>query len=323
MSVCNIFVSITHFPCGMFPSPMQTLDILHPSTSLEWEEWPSLPVKMSDAFSVYLNGTLYVGGGLTENEPGCRAEASLYSFTPGVDTTWTVTDTPTYWYTLVAHDSELLLVGGYEYPTEEITNKVFKMRDGEFVEALPPMKERRESPSAVSSGCALVVAGGEDTSGALSSVEVFKDGQWTTAPSLPSADYDVMSALHGDQWYLITCLGKVFRTSLQSLISGFDQSPWETLPDVPNSWSAAAFCSGRLLSIGGGDDRNPTTAISAFSSTTSTQLWEHVTDMPVSLTRSSAVVLPTEELLVIGGRDIHGNCSDKVIRAILKGIYKL
>ncbi len=115
----NIFASILiTFPCGMFYSTMQSLDILHPSTSLEWEEWPSLPVGMSSTHSVYLNGTLYVGGGSTD-EPGLRAEASLYSFKRGVDSTWTVTDTPTYWYTLVVHDSELLLVGGREYPTQK------------------------------------------------------------------------------------------------------------------------------------------------------------------------------------------------------------
>ena len=169
----------------LFPSPMQTLDIFHPSRSLEWEEWPSLPVEMSEASSVYLNGTLCVGGGFID-EPGYRAEVSLYSFKPGVDSTWTVTDTPTYYYTLVIHDSELLLVGGYEYHTDEITNKVFMMRDGQFVEALPPMKEKRESLSAVSNGSALVVAGGCDASEFLSSVEVFKDGQWTTACSLPT-----------------------------------------------------------------------------------------------------------------------------------------
>ncbi len=300
----------------MFPSPIQTLDILHPSTSLEWEEWPSLPVEMIDASSVCLNGTIYVGGGST-NKPGWRAEAALYSFKPGVDTTWTVTDTPTYYYTLVVHDSELLLVGGYEYHTKMITNKVFTMRDGQFVEALPPMKEIRRSPSAVSSGSALVVAGGLGTTVALSSVEVFKDGQWTTAPSLPLAGYDRKSALHGDQWYLI-CLRKIFRTSLQSLISGSDQSPWETLPDAPNRYSAAALFGGRLLSIGGGDYGNPTTAISAFSS--STQSWEHVADMPLPLKYSSAVVLPTGELMVIGGGDKRDNHSNKVFRAFLKGI---
>ena len=206
---------------------------------------------MVNASSVYLNGTLYVGGKSPTN-------FILYSFKPGVDSTWTVvTDIPTTEYTLVVHDSELLLVGGYDYSTEEITNKVFTMRDGQFVEVLPPMKERRVLPSAVSSGSALVVAGGWSTSGALFSVEVFKDGHWTTAPSLPSVGYGMKSALHGDQWYLITNLRKVFSTSLQSLISEADKSPWETLPDAPNLYSAAVFFGGHLLSIGGGVSLTP------------------------------------------------------------------
>ncbi len=239
---------------------------------------------MKNASLVYLNGTLYVGGGITTD---FSDDAALYSFQPGVDSTWTVTDTPTSYYTLVAHDSELLLVGGYEYPTKEITNKVFTMRDGQFVEVLPPMKERRE---AVSGRSALIVAGGLGISGHLSSVEVFKDGQWTTAPSLPSAEYDMKSALHGNQWYLITDLGKVFCASLQSLISGADQSPWETLPDAPNRSSAVAFFGGHLLSIGGGFP-NPTT-IHAFS--TFTQSWGHVADLPLSQGWSAAVVLIPE-----------------------------
>ncbi len=292
---------------------MQTLDILHPSTSLKWEEWPSLPVEMSCASSVYLNGTLYVGGyvggGLT-NEPGYRADASLYSFKPGVDSTWTVTDTPTFGYTLVAHDSELLLVGGQEYPTEEITNKVFTMRDGQFVDVLPPMKEIRRSPSAVSSGSALVVAGGKNISGySRLSVEVFKDGQWTTAPSLPRAGYDMQSALHGDQWYLITYEGKVFCASLQSLISGADKPPWETLPDVPNQLSAAAFFGGHLLSIGSFPNPTPIHALSTF-----TQSWEHAADLPLSLHMSIAVVLSSEQLIVSSGaRVLHGKLKGELV----------
>ena len=263
-----------------------------------------------EACSVYLNGTLYFGGG-TAFGPDYRAAAALYSFKPGVDSTWTVTHTPTNYYTLVVHDSELLLVGGREYSTDEVTNKVFTMRDGQFVETLPPMKESRSSPSAVSSGSALVVAGGEGTSGALSSVEVFKDGQWTTAPSLPSAGSDMKSALHGDQWYLIMSLGKVFRTSLQSLISGGDQSPWETLPDAPNQYSAAAFFGGHLLSMGGGI-RNPITTIHAFSP--STQSWEHVADLPVPLSYPTAVVLSSEQLIVSSrARVLHGKLSGELI----------
>ena len=294
---------------GMF-SPMQTPDILHPSTSLEWEEWPSLPVEISDTCSVYLNGTLYVGREITD-VTGWEADASLYSFKPGVDSTWIVTDTPTSYYTLVVHNSELLLVGGCECSTGKVTNKVFTMRDGQFV-ALPPMKERRESPSAVSSWSALVVAGGCDASGDLSSVEVFKDGQWTPAPSLPSAGSGMQSALHGDQWYLKTYQGKVFCVSLLSLISGSDQSPWETLPYAPNRYSAAAFFGGRLLSIGGGNYRNPTTTIYAFSS--STQSWLHVADLPLSLDLPTAVVLSSKQLIVSSNfKVLHGKLKSELI----------
>ena len=265
---------------------------------------------MSDACSVYLNGTLYLGGGYTSS--GMTAEAALYSFKRGVDSTWTVTDTPTYRYTLVVHDSELLLVGGREYFTRELTNNIFTMRDGQFVETLPPMKESRSSPSAVSSGSALVVAGGEGTSGALSSVEVFKDGQWTTAPSLPNAGNDIKSALHGDLLYLIMQNRKVFCASLQSLISGGDQSPWETLPDVPNKYSAAAFFGCRLLSIGGGGICNPSTAIYAFSP--STKSWEHVADLPVPVSLPTVVALSSDELLVFNlNALIHGKCMGEFV----------
>ncbi len=254
---------------------------------------------------MYLNGTLYIGGG---------TETALYSFKPGVDSTWTVTATPTYWYTLVVHDSELLLVGGREYLTVEVTNKVFTMRDGQFVEVLPPMKEIRSSPSAVSSGSALVVAGGMGTSGELSSVEVFKDGQWTTAPSLPSAGNDIKSALHGDLLYLIMQNRKVFCASLQSLISGGDQSPWETLPDAPNYLSAATFFGGHLLSIGG---IIHSTNIHAFSP--STQSWEHVAGLPVPLNYPTAVVaLSSEQLIVSSGtRVLHGKLSGELMPQIL------
>ena len=262
---------------------------------------------MMNASSVYLNGTLYVGGGGITTD--FSDDAALYSFQPGVDSTWTVTDTPTSYYTLLVHDSELLLVGGCEGATHELTNKVFTMRDGQFVETLPPMKERRRSPSAVSSGSALIVAGGKNTSGDLSSVEVFKDGQWTTAPSLPSAGYDMQSALHGDQWYLITYEGKVFCASLQSLISGADKPPWETLPDAPHQLSAAAFFGGHLLSIG--SIPNPTT-IYAFS--TFTQSWEHAADLPLLLHMPIAVVLSSEQLIVSSrARVLHGTLKGELV----------
>ena len=270
---------------------------------------------MSDAHVMCMNGTVFVGGGHTGRIS--RDDARLYSFRPGVDSTWTVTDTPTRAYALIEHESHLLLVGGYEYPSEELTNKVFSLKDGEFVETLPPMREKRYKSSAVSSGSELVVAGGWGTSGELSSVEVFRDGRWTTGPSLPTAGSGMKSALHGDMWYLMLQNGKVFCTSLHSLLSKEDQSPWETLPDTPNTDLACTLFSDHLLSIGGGEYRNTTSAIHAFS--TSSQSWEHVADLPVSVSRSAAGVSPTGELIVVGGKNKRGNYSHKVFRIFIKG----
>ncbi len=271
---------------------------------------------MSDAQSVWLDETLHVGGGCAGGD--LRANASLYSFRPGVDSTWRVTDTPTYSYALAVHNSELLLVGGLEFASQKKTNKVLTMKDGDFHESHPPMKEALRSPSVVSTGSALVVAGGCGTSADLSSVEVLKDGQWTTAPSLPYAGSEMKSALHGDLWYIIQENQNVFRVSLQLLTSGTVSSPWETLPDPPNEYSAVAIFGGRLLSIGGGEYGKLTTGIHTLSS--SSHSWEHVADLPIPVRRSSAVVLPTGELLVIGGIDKRGKYTTTISAAFLKGI---
>ena len=303
--------------CHSFQSP----DILHPSTSLEWEEWPSLPVGMKDAHVVCMNETVFVGGGdastLKHSSGTLRDAARLYSFKPGVDNTWIVTDTPTYWYVLTEHNSQLLLVGGREYSSGELTNKIFTAKDDNFVQALPSMNEKRSRPSALSTGSVLVVAGGVGTSGDLSSVEVFKDGQWVIAPPLPTAGFDVKSAFHGNKWYLFRGSGKVFLTSVHSLLAKEPQSQWETLPDPPNKYSAASFFGSHLLSIGGGYP-NPTSAIYAFSF--GSQSWEHVADLPVPLRKSSAGELSPRKLIIIGGIDKKDNISCQVFCAFIKGL---
>ena len=273
---------------------------------------------MVHAHVVCMNGAVIVGGGLTTDALVTvpqRDEARLYSFRPGVDSAWTVINTPTYRYALTEYDSQLLLVGGREYPSGLFTNKVFTLRDGEFVETLPPMRGKRSRSSVVSSESILAVAGGFDNLAVyLSSVEVFKDSQWMTAPSVPTVQYTA-SAHHEDVWYLKNRFGYVFCTSIHSLLSKEHQSPWETLPSAPYDFSAFAFFGGQLLSIGGGITR--TSSIHAFS--TSSQSWEHVADLPVPISMSGAGVSPTEELIVVGGRDKEGRISDRVFRAVFKG----
>ena len=205
----------------------------------------------------------------------------------------------------------------YIVPSEQITNKIYTMIDGEFKELLPPMKERRCSTSVVSSGSVLAAAGGYGGSGKLSFVEVYNNGQWTSGQSLPDACYDMKSVFHGDKWVLIGGSEqgtKVYCVSLQSLVSGTEQSPWETFPDVPFSLSATAAFGGRILSIGG-EYLNCTTSIYAYSS--DTQSWIHVGDLPTPLRSTCAIVVPSGELIVLGGGRI-GPWSLHVFRAFIK-----
>ena len=274
---------------------------------------------------VCVNGTVYVGGGYTVFSGSWRDAARLYSFRPGVDRTWRVMDTPTFWYALAELNTQLLLVGGCEYPSHETTNKIFTLRDGQFVETLPPMREKRSSPYAVGNGSILAVAGGLGTSlSILNSVEVLIDAVWVTAPSLPTVGHNMKSALCGDQWYLMHEDGRVFHTSLYSLLSSEGQSPWKIHPTSQNVYSAAAaFFSGHLLSIGGWKTFSSVVAtrdIYAFSSIS--QSWEHVADLTVPLKNSSAIVLSTGELVVVGGVSRPLICSHQVLCATIKGLCK-
>ena len=265
---------------------------------------------MVNAQAVFLDGTLHVGVS--------RDSARLYSCIPGGDGSWTATDTPTYYYALTTYDSHLLLVGGIEYSSKQITNNFYTMIDGEFKELLPPMKEKRSSSSSVSSGSVLAVAGGFDGSG-LSSVELYNNGQWTSGQSIPDARWNMKSVFHGDKWILVGGLEQVTKVlycvSLQSLVSGTEQSPWETLPNVPFPHSAAAVFGDRIFSIGGENYFNPTSSIHAYSP--DTQSWIHVVDLPKPLLRTCAIVLPSGELLVLGGMKTVF-LSKQVFRAFIK-----
>ena len=270
---------------------------------------------MVNAQAVFLDGKLHVGGGVTVQ----RDDAKLYSCQPNGDGCWTATDTPTYYYALTAYDFHLVLVGGIEYPSEQITNNIYTMVDGEFKQVLPSMIEKRASSSAVSSGTILAVAGGWGSLGLLSFVEVYSNEKWTTKYSLPvAAGFWMKTILHGDKWVLLGGTGqetKVYCVSLQSLISETEQE-WDMLANIPFANSAAALLGRHILSLGGIYPKF-TSAIHAYSA--NSQSWMHVADLPTPLGDTCTIVLPTGELMVIGGDD-KKSYKQRVFRAFIRGI---
>ena len=266
---------------------------------------------MSDAQAVWLGDKLYVGGGSTL---GSRRDAArLYIHTPTTDT-WSYIDTPVYYFALITYHSQLVLVGGREFVGEDkngpVTNKLLTLTErDQWRETLPPMRTKRPKTSAVEFAKNILVVGGVDDNGRkVSIVEVYNGHHWAEAQCLPKLLSNMKSTVLNGHWYLMG--GKeqgkeVYYASLNSLVASCQPSEkplpsvWKRLPDVPHAYSSSAVFGNRLIAVGGGGVYLPSSSIHAYSP--HTQSWVHVGKMPVKLYSTCTAVLPTGDLMVIGG----------------------
>ena len=289
------------------------VDILHPSAELEWRECGSLPqdVDMRDAQAVWLGDKLYVGGGWSLKPRG-RDKARLYIHTPTTDT-WSHIDTPVYWFALITYHSQLVLVGGrelvgeYERSDEPVTNKLWTLiNHDQWRETLPVMKTKRHRASAIGFAYNILVAGGKDDEMRNVDIfEVYNGHHWAEAQYLPKPCYCMKSTVLSGHWYLMGGEGlakEVYYASLDSLVASCNEKPlpsvWKRLPDVPHVCSSTAVFGNRLIAVGGGH-LSFNLSIHAYSP--HTKSWVHVGDMPVRLDSTCTAVLPTGDLVVIGG----------------------
>ena len=181
---------------------------------------------MLNAQAVVLNNKVYVGGGY--NGDGTTA-ANIYTYDPTTDT-WETLQSPTRCSALTTYHNKLLLVGGEETFTGQITNQLWIFEEGEqtWGQPLPPMPTGRWTASAVSYQDYLIVASGYNYSGYLNTVEVFDGQQWVTTDTLPERCCSMKSTSHDGHYYLMggDCQGtSVFYTSIQSLVEKATQHP--------------------------------------------------------------------------------------------------
>ena len=304
------------------------VDILHPFASLEWSECKELPVGMCDAQAVWLEGKIYMGGGDTSGS--YRNDARLYIYTPAIDT-WDTIDTPVYWFALTTYNSHLVLVGGVEYAGDVVlgpdTNKLWTLDEqNKLQENLPPMRVRRCCVTALSHEDHILVAGGMHNGGiGLDVVEVYGNHNWSSAQCIPKPCIEMKSTVLDGHWYLMGGYEQgtvVYCASLDSLIASCQPSEtshptslWKRLPDVDNVNSTPSVFGNRLTAIGGiGDTYLPISSIHAFFP--HTWSWVHVGDLPNAGCQTCTMVLPSGELIVIGGFLSNTN---KVYKATLNG----
>ena len=171
---------------------------------------------------------------------------------------------------LVVIDRELTAVGGWD-GFYRSTNKLYTLRQREWVEKYPPMNTARSSPAVVSTsdGEHLIVIGGLGGGRWTATVELFqvKSRRWHQLTDLPQPLTLPSATICGDQLNVIGEDANGYSCSLSSLPSR-DQpitSPltlsWKPLPHLPVGYSTAATLCGQLVLIGGRQGRSPVNSI--------------------------------------------------------------
>ena len=176
------------------------------------------------------------------------------------------------------------------------------------------MLRRCRSPSAVSFESYLLVAcGANDLGQQLDTVQIFDGYQWAETLGPLMTSYFIKSAVLNGVWYLTGAEREeqiIYFASLDSLINccltvdyGIEESPWQLLPAVPYDFYSLVALGNRLVAIGGDEGaETPSSAIHAYAP--NTESWMHVANLPLGLYSTCAIVLPSGELMVVGGHDM-------------------
>ena len=280
------------------------VDALHPLASLEWRECRGPPVDVGGtAKAVWLKDKVYVGGGVTSGS--FRSAARLYIYTPATDE-WTTLDTPVYLFGLTTYHSQLVLVGGLKYVSENVweriyTNKLWTLNeDGQWQEILPPMPTSCAFVSAVSHGDHLLVISADE-------VYVYNGHHWASAQRPPQRLYSIKSTIFNGHLYLMGDREIVYSASLDSLLASCQPSEtsqpsslWKRLTDAPSTCRCPSVFGNRLVAVG---KRSTGTPSSLYAYSPLTRSWIQMGDTPIScFLTPCAVSLPSNELMIVSGR---------------------
>ena len=223
------------------------------------------------------------------------------------------------YFSMAVVHNQLTTIGGLRDHTSTNTLLGLSRRSSEikWEELLPPMPTARIHPAAVTTLTHLIVAGGQTKhkGDALSVVETLDTNtlQWSSVSSSPEAlAYPNMTLCNG-QLYLSEH-SKIFSCSVEEVLKShksFFNRIWNSVwtkvkqADIPVPYyTSLATLRGQVLAIGGKDQLGtPTAAVHHYNR--STNSWSVIGEMPTPRARPLVAVLPSHELIVVGGE---GRC---------------
>ena len=253
----------------------------------------------------------------------------------------TFPDCPRERFTLAVIKSLVTAIGGlqsrnYPNPLNTLLSLVEKSGRWKWVEHFPSMPTRRMFTAVVSTGKALVVAGGYgERYTTLDTVEVMDTDtlRWSTASNLPHPLSDATATVCGSRVYLLGGVNQcgrtntVFTCSLSALIpsqmveaktlsQAENHSVWYSIADLPVFRSTCVTLKEQLLAFGGQDAHKEDTN-NVYSYNTGTNSWEIISHMPTPRHWCLVTVFSDSKLMVVGGETDTGD-TDKVEMATVQ-----
>ena len=279
----------------------------HPHTvrkmTLNWRDGSEAPLKMHRGAAVVDGDMAYF---MNWNGEVCSYNVSIEKWSK-------LPKCPYRDSSIAVINGQLTAIGGCKeiFNENTYTNKLLSLPN--YKKVFPAMPTKRRNTTAVTSKEHLIVAGGAiGSSGAdrVNIVEVMdtKSLVWSTVASLPHPYLRASGTICGDQLYMlggeddIDKAKSVLTCSLTKLLQSLSSSSsiWHRIADAPAYYSTCAAVNGELLAVGGCDeDWKPSSAIHKYNPTTNS--WDLISNMPTARWISLVAVLPTNEMMVVGG----------------------
>ena len=228
-------------------------------------------------------------------------------------------------FSMAGVDNQLTCVGGGDESTKKISNAiaVYSTLQMSWKQSYPPMNTPRRYPAVFTYHQRLVVAGGRDAGGDLTTVEVLNTSthQWFSTTPLPETGSRMSYTIIHDTLYLLGGkLGKsVLSVSLPALTqTGKPPEQWRTLTNAPLKYSTATAVRGNLLAVGGTEsgEKQRSSAIHMYDEKKDT--WNKVEDLPTQREDCTCCLLPSGKIFIAGGDDKDGRTNRVDVATVLK-----
>ena len=232
------------------------------------------------------------------------------------------------YFSMAVINNQLTTIGGESEGTVTNTLLCLSLSEMKWDVLLPPMPTPRLLSAALSTLTHLIVAGGRTglSAAALSSVEILDINtlQWSAVSNSPKA-LGTPSMTMCDGCLYLSEHSTIFLCTIEDLLKSskppspdsdsvwnrlsniLSGSVWTKLANIPVPyWASLTTVRGRILSVGGKDQLSsgtPTGDIHCYDATSKS--WSAVGEMPTPRPWPLVAVLPSHELIVVGG----GQCN--------------